>query len=134
VPYAHVAARTEREARHTFLLLLIGLGVLWLALFPIVLAASRRLRRNALEIRRQSTHDALTGLPTGGLPPSVCGTAVEEGHGLVALIDVDRFKDINDTLGHPRATSCCARWACGWPTGPAARPWWRGWGATSSRC
>ena len=63
MPYAHVAARTEREARHTFLLLLVGLGVLWLALFPIVLGASRRLRRNALEIRRQATHDALTGLP-----------------------------------------------------------------------
>jgi diguanylate cyclase (GGDEF)-like protein len=102
VPYAHVAARTEREARHTFLLLLIGLGVLWLALFPIVLGASRRLRRNALEIRRQATHDALTGLPNRVAFTERVRDAVQEGgRGIVALIDVDRFKDINDTLGHP---------------------------------
>jgi diguanylate cyclase (GGDEF)-like protein len=101
VPYAHVAARTEREARHTFALLLVGLGVLWLALFPIVLGASRRLRRNALEIRRQSTHDALTGLPNRVAFTERVQAAVQDGHGVVALIDVDRFKDINDTLGHP---------------------------------
>jgi diguanylate cyclase (GGDEF)-like protein len=101
VPYAHVAARTEREARHTFALLLVGLGVLWLALFPIVMGASRRLRRNALEIRRQATHDALTGLPNRVAFAERVQEAVDEGHGMVALIDLDRFKDINDTLGHP---------------------------------
>ena len=101
VPYAHVAARTDREARHTFVLLLIGLGVLWLALFPIVLGASRRLRRNALEIRRQATHDALTGLPNRVAFTERVEAATEERRGVVALIDLDRFKDINDTLGHP---------------------------------
>jgi diguanylate cyclase len=53
----------------------------------------------------QAHHDDLTGLPNrrqlGRLLPDVIGAAAErlEHVGLV-LIDLDRFKDVNDTLGH----------------------------------
>ena len=66
---------------------------------------AERLHRE-LEMREhQAHHDDLTGLPNrrqlGRLLPDVIGAAAErlEHVGLV-LIDLDRFKDVNDTLGH----------------------------------
>jgi diguanylate cyclase (GGDEF)-like protein len=53
----------------------------------------------------QALHDALTGLPNRTLFLDRVGQAIRaarrEGHALALLmIDLDRFKDINDTLGH----------------------------------
>jgi GGDEF domain-containing protein len=33
-----------------------------------------------------------------------------ETSGCVLFIDLNRFKQVNDTLGRASATSCCARW------------------------
>ena len=57
------------------------------------------------QIRHQATHDALTGLPNRVLFLDRLAKAIEHGkrtRELVAIIimDVDRFKEINDTLGH----------------------------------
>jgi diguanylate cyclase (GGDEF)-like protein len=49
----------------------------------------------------QATHDALTGLPNRVLFQSRAARALSEGKGIaVVLLDIDRFKDVNDTLGH----------------------------------
>ena len=49
----------------------------------------------------QATHDALTGLPNRLLFQSRATQALRESRGVaVVLLDIDRFKDVNDTLGH----------------------------------
>ncbi|HET7292325.1 MAG TPA: EAL domain-containing protein [Vicinamibacteria bacterium] len=56
-------------------------------------------------IRHQATHDSLTGLPNRTLFLDRLGHAIEGAkrhRNLVGMLmmDVDRFKEINDTLGH----------------------------------
>jgi diguanylate cyclase (GGDEF)-like protein len=49
----------------------------------------------------QATHDALTGLPNRVLFQTRAAQALKESRGVaVVLLDIDRFKDVNDTLGH----------------------------------
>jgi diguanylate cyclase (GGDEF)-like protein/PAS domain S-box-containing protein len=62
-------------------------------------------KRYQAELEFQATHDALTGLPNRGLLEDRLGQAIgyaHRGNALVAVafIDLDRFKVINDSLGH----------------------------------
>ncbi len=62
-------------------------------------------RRAAEALRHQALHDALTGLPNRTLPhdrleQALRADARDAGGLALLLFDLDRFKEVNDTLGH----------------------------------
>jgi diguanylate cyclase (GGDEF)-like protein len=62
-----------------------------------------QLRQEAAEREHRALHDALTGLPNRTLfSDLVDGAAAASGGASVAvlLVDLDRFKEVNETLGH----------------------------------
>jgi diguanylate cyclase (GGDEF)-like protein/PAS domain S-box-containing protein len=67
--------------------------------------ANRELRQARDEAQHQALHDGLTGLPNRTLLRDRLQQAIfvaERDHAVLALLimDLDRFKDVNDTLGH----------------------------------
>ena len=57
-------------------------------------------RHEASVREHQALHDALTGLPNRALLTSNLQAALDRGDAGVLLLDLDRFQDVNDTLGH----------------------------------
>jgi diguanylate cyclase (GGDEF)-like protein len=105
LPYASIAQTIQSRTRELYLLLFGGLVLLYAALFRIVAGASRRLRRQAEENRRQALHDQLTDLPNRThfrerLQQALISAKRESESAAVLILDLDRFKEINDTLGH----------------------------------
>jgi diguanylate cyclase (GGDEF)-like protein len=102
--YAPVAAAIRRDTLRLALVLGVGLLLLYAALFRIVAGASRRLRRQAEENQHQARHDSLTGLPNRAWfydqTEELLTTRRRGESSAVMVMDLDRFKEVNDTLGH----------------------------------
>ena len=100
------AVATLAQARGTVTLVVGGgLVALWLLLFRTVHATSKRLQASAMENARLALLDSLTGLPNRRLLADRMRRDVAEalrsgGRVGLVLLDIDRFKDINDSLGH----------------------------------
>ena len=95
----------DRDVRRMQLSLLLGLAALWVVLLPISSSVSRRLRRKSEENEYLALHDTLTDLPNRNLLALRLDEEIDDarrnggGVGLL-LVDLDRFKEVNDTLGH----------------------------------
>jgi diguanylate cyclase (GGDEF)-like protein len=79
--------------------------VLWLGLFRTVATASRQLRRHAERTSYDAAHDRLTDLPNRSLLLERVELALRDGgrpadRGALLLLGIDRFREVNDTLGH----------------------------------
>lgn len=90
-----------QDVRKTLQSLAIGLALLWLSLVPIVWKIARKLTRQAKENEQLALHDPLTDLPNRAyLLRRGADALAESGRTGILLIDLDNFKDVNDTLGH----------------------------------
>jgi diguanylate cyclase (GGDEF)-like protein len=102
LPYAEVQAAIRSDQKRAFLVVGLGLLVLWLGLFRTVATASRQLRRHAERTDYEAAHDGLTGLPNRTLLLDCIEKALRESDdgGALLLLGIDRFREVNDTLGH----------------------------------
>ncbi len=103
--YQPVAADIRGTITPVFAILGVGLLLLYAALFPILIRTSRQLRRESARNDHHARHDPLTGLPNRRkfleeLRAAVAASSTRESPVAVMLMDLDRFKEINDTLGH----------------------------------
>lgn len=112
VGYLTWTPRRPGQALLMFILPMVVLGVIGAGLLTWVMI--RRLKRASSELanreresRHQALHDALSGLPNRHhfverLQQALDGVIQSRNNHrvVVAYIDVDRFKDVNDTMGH----------------------------------
>jgi diguanylate cyclase (GGDEF)-like protein len=113
--YAPIAAAARRAAITVAGILELVLLSLWICLFPVMRSVTRRIRRQLDTIAHQALHDDLTGLANrthfASRMDDALGDEETEPALSVLFIDVDRFKEINDTLGHDSGNELLAELA-----------------------
>jgi diguanylate cyclase (GGDEF)-like protein len=105
LPYAPISRDVTAGLHGLYVDLALGLAMLYIALFAITWSVSRGLRRELKLNAFLAEHDVLTDLPNRMLFHRRAAAAVALGVRrsepvAIAIIDLDHFKDINDTLGH----------------------------------
>ncbi|MGN6610732.1 MAG: putative bifunctional diguanylate cyclase/phosphodiesterase, partial [Angustibacter sp.] len=101
LPYAPIQAEIDDGLHRLHRLLVIGLSALYLVLLGLALTTTRRLRQHGRHNAYLAEYDQLTGLPNRRLfQRELAGLTADKATGAVAVIDLDRFKEVNDSLGH----------------------------------
>ena len=105
LPYAPINADVTASLHNLYRDLAIGLVALYLALFAISMSVSRKLRRQLRLNTYLAEHDPLTDLPNRTAfhrqAEAACIAARRDKSSVViGIVDLDRFKEVNDTLGH----------------------------------
>ena len=104
LPYDAIATKVAAGTRDAIIRLALSLVGLFAVLALISWWTTRALRENAAAHEHESLHDSLTGLPNRQLFLRTAERALAPGRrgerGAFVLIDLDRFKKVNDTLGH----------------------------------
>lgn len=85
-------------------LVLTGAAAVWIALWGgliLTAAVAKRQERHNAELAFRAHHDDLTGLPNRAKLHHCLGmVAASSKSGALLVMDLDRFKEVNDTLGH----------------------------------
>jgi diguanylate cyclase len=107
LPYRPISRDIASGLHRLYLDLGVGLALVYLALFLITASVSRGLRRELNLNAYLAEHDNLTGLPNRRqfsryATESLNATLSHQRSMAVAIVDLDHFKDVNDTLGHHR--------------------------------
>jgi diguanylate cyclase (GGDEF)-like protein len=105
LPYAPIQADVEAGINGLYRNLAVGLALLYALLVGISFAVGRRLRRQIKVNEYLADFDALTGLPNRTQFQHLVALEVERcarsgQRAMLAIVDLDRFKEVNDTLGH----------------------------------
>jgi diguanylate cyclase len=105
LPYTPIRRDVNAGIDMLYRNLAIGLALLYLILLGISLWVSRRLRRQVKVNTYLSEHDTLTDLPNREfflrmVSGELASARRHQRPTTIAIIDLDRFKDVNDTLGH----------------------------------
>ena len=103
--WAPTAAIIQRDTRRLYVVLFLVLVALWGAMYRIAAGASRELRRQSAHNAYHARHDSLTGLPNRNAFYEAVDEAIAQAmaggpRAAAMIIDLDRFKEVNDTLGH----------------------------------
>ncbi len=107
LPYAATESLLRDAVVLMSSLIMVALLLAWLLLYRTVHRASTVLRAQARENEHLALHDPLTGLPNRRLLSDRLERAIAIANRrnepvALLILDVDRFKEINDTLGHNR--------------------------------
>lgn len=105
LPYAPIRADVTAGLHNLYRDLILGLAGLYVAIFVISASVSRRLRQQLKVNTYLAEHDQLTHLPNRALFLRRAEAALESSRHdgqptAIAIVDLDRFKEVNDTLGH----------------------------------
>src|SRR6202163_3039622 len=105
LPYAPIEGDVNAGLHSLYRDLTLGLLVLYVVLFLISFSVSRRLRQQVKKNKFLAEHDALTDLPNRSLfhqraQEAVMHAVRSDARTAIAIIDLDRFKEVNDALGH----------------------------------
>jgi diguanylate cyclase len=105
LPYAPISADVTAGLHSLYRDLILGLIGLYAALSVIWFSVTRRLRVQLKRNTYLAEHDSLTDLPNREIflrrAEAAVASSCEGGRPTaIAIVDLDRFKEVNDTLGH----------------------------------
>jgi diguanylate cyclase (GGDEF)-like protein len=102
LPYEPIARHAAAGQRLIRDVLFAGLLALWAVLMAITSSVTSRLRRQVAATAFLAGHDPLTGLPNRVTFRRRTAATLRAGKRCtaIAVLDLDRFRDVNDTLGH----------------------------------
>lgn len=104
---------TEALSVLTTRLIVVSLVMVWLASWVVLIFATsitQRLQQQSIELEYKSVHDELTDLGNRNLLHSelnriISSDRLQQKRVAILIVDIDRFKEINNTLGHDAGDS-----------------------------